>query len=357
MPEYFDVYTYFDYVRSRWRFLAATCGVAATIAFAASLALPRQFTATARLLIEPPAASDARAAMAVSPIYLESLRTYEIFASSDSLFFEAAQRFGLRGDGRPIDQLKKSVLKVSIPRNTKLLEISVRLGDPKKAQAMAQYIGEEAVRLNRKVAREGDVELAVDTEQQLVEARKRLEEAASGWNKQLGEGPIESMSEQLASLDSLKSRLRRNLASEEVTVAGLATEANSDSLRRARLRAERLREQIRDVERDVARKQRDLAAITARRDRADGQRKAAQAAFETLEKRALEMRGLVGARSERLKIVDPGVVPERPSSPNIPLNVGLALVAALVASLAWVTAEAGRRLRVDAPERATVYRD
>ena len=50
-----------------------------------------QYTATARIVIDPPAGTDLRAAMAVSPIYLESLRTYEQFASSDSLFQKAAR--------------------------------------------------------------------------------------------------------------------------------------------------------------------------------------------------------------------------------------------------------------------------
>ena len=34
--------------------------------------------------------------MAVSPIYLESLKTYEHYAESDSLFQNALDRFGLR---------------------------------------------------------------------------------------------------------------------------------------------------------------------------------------------------------------------------------------------------------------------
>ena len=57
---------------------------------------PRQYTATARIVIEPPAGTDLRSAMAVSPIYLESLKTYEQFASGDSLFQKAIEQFDLR---------------------------------------------------------------------------------------------------------------------------------------------------------------------------------------------------------------------------------------------------------------------
>ncbi|MFL6414840.1 MAG: hypothetical protein ACJ74Y_04120, partial [Bryobacteraceae bacterium] len=42
-------------------------------------------------------------------------------------------------------------------------------------------------------------------------------------------------------------------------------------------------------------------------------------------------------RSERLEIVDPGTVPERPSSPNIPLKLVIAFFGGLLSSLAFVT--------------------
>ena len=38
-----------------------------------SLLMPREYTATARVVIEPPAGTDSRAAITVSPVYLESL--------------------------------------------------------------------------------------------------------------------------------------------------------------------------------------------------------------------------------------------------------------------------------------------
>jgi len=76
--------------------------------------------------------------MAVSPIYLESLKTYERFADSDSLFQKAVERFAL--EGQPIESLKRSVLKVDKLRDTRALQISVTLPDPKTAQAVAQFL-------------------------------------------------------------------------------------------------------------------------------------------------------------------------------------------------------------------------
>ncbi len=51
------------------------CAVAVTLTLAVSLVLTKQYTAVSRIVIEPPAGSDPRASTAVSPIYLESLRS------------------------------------------------------------------------------------------------------------------------------------------------------------------------------------------------------------------------------------------------------------------------------------------
>src|SRR5213083_31292 len=96
MAETFDVFRYMGYLRLRWRWTAAVCGIALAVTLVVSMILPREYTATARIVIEPPAGSDLRSAMAVSPIYLESLKTYEHYASSDSLFLKALDHFSLR---------------------------------------------------------------------------------------------------------------------------------------------------------------------------------------------------------------------------------------------------------------------
>src|SRR4051794_33263681 len=96
MPDSVDGFRYISYLLRRYRFIALAGGVAAVLALLVSLLLPQKYTATARILIEPPAGTDLRAAMAVSPIYLESLRTFEQIASSDTLFQKAIDRFHLR---------------------------------------------------------------------------------------------------------------------------------------------------------------------------------------------------------------------------------------------------------------------
>ncbi len=118
MSESFDAYRYISYLRSRWRWIAGSAALAVGLAAAVSLLMTPQYTATARIVIDPPAGADLRSAMAVSPIYLESLKTYEHFAESDSLFQKAVQKFGLHGGS--IESLKRRVLQVQLVRNTRI---------------------------------------------------------------------------------------------------------------------------------------------------------------------------------------------------------------------------------------------
>ena len=103
MSTSFDAVDFALYLRSRWRVALIACATALAIAGTAAALLPRRYTATATLIIQPPASADPRAALAVSPVYLESLKTYLNFATSDTLFLRALNELGLRplsGDER-----------------------------------------------------------------------------------------------------------------------------------------------------------------------------------------------------------------------------------------------------------------
>ena len=176
------VFEYALYARERWRFVVVSLVVAGLLSGGISILLPRRYTAMAVLLIDSPAGNDSRTATAVSPVYLESLKTYEQFAASDTLFVRAAERFQLRDTSSPaIDSLKRSVLKVVKPRDTRLLEISVTLPDPVKAHAVAQFLAEESANLNRSMIRQADEEFAQDAQRQLNAAQARLERAERSW--------------------------------------------------------------------------------------------------------------------------------------------------------------------------------
>jgi uncharacterized protein involved in exopolysaccharide biosynthesis len=95
-PESFDAHQYLSYLRSRAGFIMVVSVSAAVLVLIVSLLLTKQYTATASIMIDPPVADDPRASVAVNPTYLESLRSYEKLASSDTLFARALEKFHLR---------------------------------------------------------------------------------------------------------------------------------------------------------------------------------------------------------------------------------------------------------------------
>ena len=59
----------------------------------------------------------------------------------------------------------------------------------------------------------------------------------------------------------------------------------------------------------------------------------ARRTYAAAETRLQELRSAAGYRGERLRIIDPGIVPERPSSPDLMLNLVIALIAGAVLSV------------------------
>jgi len=335
MPESVDAYRYLAFLGSRWRFVAISCAVAVGLALVVSLALPRKYTATCRILIEPPGGTDIRSALVVSPIYLESLKTYEHFAASDSLFLRALDQFQLRQrfPDSPIEALKAGILKVGMVRDTKILEIKVTLPDPKTAKKLALYLGEETVKLSRAVDQEGDRELTQAIEKQEAEARAKLDQSEAAWTRLLAQEPVEKLQQEIQSGGELKSSLERQLLfAEQDTADPQAVDPAA-----ARARAETLRRQLAEAERSLTAKEELLSRRLAERDRLDAERTSSQTAYSAVEARMNQVRADLGYRSERLKIIDPGIVPERPSSPNVMLNLFAAFLLGLAAPVVYLT--------------------
>jgi uncharacterized protein involved in exopolysaccharide biosynthesis len=362
MSEPFDAFRYMGYLRARWRWIGASACVAVGLAAAISLAMPNQYTATARLVIEPPAGTDLRSAMAVSPIYLESLKTYEHFASSDSLFQNAVRRFGLAGSA--IEGLKKRVLKVQIVRNTRILEISATLRDPNKAQALARFLAEQTVELNRSTVSEGDQELLRGMTEQEQEVRARLDATEKSWAQILASEPVDSLQTAIEQAGEMRSKIEQQIQSVELEIADAgerakqAGAAEQAELRKedsnARVRLSEMRKQLQELDRQTGEREKLLATRQAHHDRLEAERKVEQNALVSIEGRLREARGESGYRGERLKIIDPGIVPEAPSSPNLPLNLAAALLAGLVLPVLYLTLEMGYQEQRAASRRSAM---
>jgi uncharacterized protein involved in exopolysaccharide biosynthesis len=353
----FDAYEYLRYLRSRWRFLAVAGAASALAALAISLLLSNKYTACARILIDPPAGLDSRSAMAVSPTYLESLRTYEHLAASDSCFWSALEKFHLRErfGARPFESLKRSVLQVSIPRSTRILEICVTLPDAKIAHAVAAYMAEETVKLHRTLAEESDREFSAGVEKQFAEALTARQSAEAELARFLAREPVPELESETESQQEMISWLRRQALAAEVDASeyddqvkrsGPAPRGDATAwLAESRARAGYLRRQIQELETALRGNQKILAERRAKMSVLEMRRESSQAAFAPIEARLREVRSSLGYRGERLAVVDPGIVPERPAFPNVPLNVLGAFALALIAAWLWLSIEFGYRLR------------
>jgi capsular polysaccharide biosynthesis protein len=349
----FDVLRFVEYLRKRWLTIFASCGIAVVLAVSASLMMSKKYTATASILIEPPAGNDPRAATAVSPVYLESLKTYEHFASSDSLFAQALEHLRLRkAYGRiPIESLKKTVLHVTKPRDTKILEISATLDSPKKAQEFAQYIAEQTVGLSRSLDRASEQDLTEQSGKLLTALSTRLKNAEQARDAFLASDPIEVLGSEIKSMTEIKARLESDLVESRTELAenqtrlkllsSTAPGSHDEIWMREQVVAAQGR--IASVEQQVNGILQTLAAKTAlievrkhKREALEAEQKSARAQFEAANAKNNDILASAAFRGERLEIVDPGTVPERPSSPNVMLNVVIALFASLAGSTLYL---------------------
>ncbi len=222
-------FLYYLYRRRNVTIIASV--VALTLAGTASFFLPKKYTASASIVIEPPAGNDPRGATAVSPIYLESLKTYEHFASSDSLFQRALGHLQLRSKyaGIPIESLKRQVLKVSKLKETKILEISVTLGDRIKAQQFTQYLAEQTVAMNRSLEAAAVRDLSDEAGVLVQAARTRLENARRARESYIAREPVAGLEAELTGITDLKSRVDRDLLDAHVELAAYQARSESQS--------------------------------------------------------------------------------------------------------------------------------
>jgi uncharacterized protein involved in exopolysaccharide biosynthesis len=330
MHDSFDVFEYCEFLRGRWRFPVIACAVAILAAMSAGLLLPRHYTATATVLIDPPAGGDPRMTTAVSNVYLESLKTYELLATNDELFARTATRFHLRDhDALPIEALKRRVLKVDKLRDTRALQISVTLGDPGTAQAVAQFIAEGAVELNRSGAKEAGDAMIRDAAKAAEDAKARLNEAEAAWQRAAGTSSEEGLRSDVYASSDLKSRLEEELMNEQRDPD--AAQAHIGLLQR----------QIQGLSRTMDEKSGELAQQTAREENLEAALSGARTSYETAAQRLADLPVSLGSRSEWLRVVDPGIVPQRPSSPNVPLILIASVLLAIFGSLLYLTVAFG----------------
>jgi uncharacterized protein involved in exopolysaccharide biosynthesis len=164
------------------------------------------------------------------------------------------------------------------------------------------------------------------------------------------------LANEVRDLSDLKGRLNEQLAEANTSLAELSARASvqtrgfaagdsretvQQDIAAVRARGVALTGQIASVNRDLTQKAAALAAARARTDRSQDQLRVADAAFEAMSRRANELAGSSALRTEQLRIIDPGILPQQPSFPNVPLFTGAALLISAMLCLAWLSLRYG----------------
>ena len=359
-----------QYIRQRWYVIAVCCAVAIAATVGVCILLPKRYTATASILIEPPAGNDPRGATAVSPVYLESLKTYERFASSDTVFATALDELNLKSKfaGANTESIKRSVLKVARPTSTKVVEISATLDDPKSAQRLAQHIAERTIALNQRLNDRSTEDVLRESRSTRDKAKDRLDKAEKAREELTKAEAIDALQSEVAEINQLVFSVEQDLGKTRAELAdmqaelktfhegdGLESQANWTTRQVEALRARigSLEEQTQALRKSGADKTTILESRKQHREAQEAELRSARADYELAKTRFSDAQGSVAYRGERLELMDPGIVPERPSFPNTPLNVMLALIISIVASIGYLALRFGysqaRRYR-ESPE-------
>jgi len=343
MPEPLDPMEFLSALQKRWKRIAGVAAAAAAIALVASLLLPKKYEATVLLMIQPAAGGPASSA-AMSAAYLDSLRSYEQFVESDGVLENLLRDTHLNeefsGEG-----FRRSALRATLVKGTRILQVSVRLGDPQKAHEaalrLAQIVMESNTRVNGAEAEQARGRADRDAE----DAHKSMAAAQAAIEKFRSQSREDEITRDVEQQIERKVRYQREFSDVELDLAeneARAITLPSDQAARSevaglRARREALHGTLAALEKELIRSQAAYAAIQARRKSLDGEYQAAEKRFSALASRATETASSAAIRHEELEIADPGTVPTQPVSPRPLQNTILAAMLGLLAAVIYET--------------------
>ena len=155
--------------------------------------------------------------------------------------------------------------------------------------------------------------------------------------------PVEALEGELDASVEQQGKLRQQLVEAQANIAEYQEQGKTDSqFARDQLQAQRARvgileKRLQELQRSIQNLSSTMASRSAKRGALQNEVKSVETASEADQTRLRELRAAAGSRGERLRVIDPGIVPQRPSSPNVPLNVAAALFLALAASVIYLS--------------------
>jgi uncharacterized protein involved in exopolysaccharide biosynthesis len=148
---------------------------------------------------------------------------------------------------------------------------------------------------------------------------------------------LEPLRADVMSLTDLQSRVRQDLSQSRAEAAELGGGSSDLRAAGAKARVAALEKQEAELTAQIEKRSVQLSRRAARDDEARQRLRIAQNNFDAANLRMRDIRASLGLRGERLRVIEPGVVPERPSSPNLPLNLALALGLGLLGAVVFLT--------------------
>jgi uncharacterized protein involved in exopolysaccharide biosynthesis len=98
-----------------------------------------------------------------------------------------------------------------------------------------------------------------------------------------------------------------------------------------------LQKEIESLDKKIASNDARSAEQRSVAEPAESEMRTARSVRDNALTRLNDLRASAGARGERLRMIDPGIVPQRPSAPNITVNVLAAIFIAGIAALLGAT--------------------
>lgn len=212
-----------DYIKViwKWKYLIILGTLVSTIiTIVISLSLPKVYQATVTFLVTtspvvrgPGEPSESR--------YDLLIETYKGIIKNKSSLLSALEKFNLNKNPQDfsLDNLEKLISVKTVP-NSKLLRLDVELQNPQLAADIANFLADNAVRLNAKLS-QGDT---VEAQRFLNEELKKIEQEFQGAEKEYldfqKQARMADLRKRMDTLLQLKSSLSQQLTDTEINLKG-----------------------------------------------------------------------------------------------------------------------------------------
>ena len=205
--------------------------------------------------------------------------------------------------------------------------------------------------MNASLNRQSDEDLSKEP-QRIFDASKARRAAAEREKDEFTRAtPVEALDKEVLSAAELRSEVGKDLARARAELANYLGQQQAPQpsgtgepqtswtqyeIMATRAKIQDLESQDRQLLQALNVKSTLLENLRRKRDSLDAELKSARADEEAENTKLSDVKSSSAARGVRLKVLDPGIVPQRPSFPNPPLNLAVAFALSTMASIGYL---------------------